>query len=77
MYCLSSVCLCLCVYRLPQPECGHVPAHGHSSEAQVVVAECEAVDHPHCHHPGHPDSHHWWVPLAVDVRTIQTTCIAH
>ena len=44
--------------RVPEPECGHVPALGHPAEEEAVVAEREAVDHPDHHHPGHPRSDH-------------------
>ena len=43
-------------HRVDEAECKHVPESGHSSEAQVVVAECETVDHSHRHHLGHPGS---------------------
>ena len=43
-------------HRADEAECKHVPESGHSSEAQVVVAECETVDHSHRYHLGHPGS---------------------
>ena len=44
--------------RIPEPECRHLPALGHPSEEEAVVAEREAVDHPDHHHLGCPGGDH-------------------
>ena len=45
-------------HRIPEPECRHVPAHCDTAEAQAVVAEHQAMDHPDYHHPRGSGSDH-------------------
>ena len=46
------------LHRVPEPECRHVPAHCNTAEAQALVAEHQAMDHPDCHHPRGPGRDH-------------------